>query len=167
MTARPALLIDVDGPLNPYARSNRQHVRDKEFQLYKLLSFKVWLKRWHGEQLLALADRYELMWATTWEHDANRFIGPKLGLPDLPVIEFPSSPSQPDARIYYKTPTILTAMAGRPFAWVDDEISTWDEKYVIEHHDAPALLRSIDPVFGLREDDFQALADWAATLKTP
>jgi hypothetical protein len=25
---------------------------------------------------------------TTWEHESNEFIGPRIGLPELPVIEF-------------------------------------------------------------------------------
>lgn len=172
--AKPLLLIDVDGPLNPYARSNNQLRKtgssksntpvEERFHLYKLLGFKVWLNRWHGEQLLTLADRFELAWCTTWEHNANSLIGPRIGLPKLPVIEFPDSPSKPSARIYFKTPYVIQYAAGRPFAWLDDEISSWDEKYIQQHHNGPALLLWVDPITGLQQTHFAELADWAAEV---
>lgn len=161
---RPLLLIDVDGPLNPYARSNRQLRKDPAFTLYKLLGFPVGLARWHGEELLKLAEHYDLVWCTTWEHRANDLIGPKIGLPDLPVVEFPASPRKPDARIYFKTPTVITYTAGRPFAWVDDEISQWDDQYIGEHHGGRSKLMKIDPVTGLTQEHFDELTAWAPTL---
>ncbi|GHF08011.1 hypothetical protein GCM10014715_74910 [Streptomyces spiralis] len=54
--------------------------------------------------------------------------------------------------------------AGRPFAWIDDEFNVTDRDYVAEHHDGPALLHWVSPRVGLLEQDFKALADWAATL---
>ncbi|MFB9639444.1 hypothetical protein [Streptomyces spiralis] len=39
-----------------------------------------------------------------------------------------------------------------------------DRDYVAEHHDGPALLHWVSPRVGLLEQDFKALADWAATL---
>lgn len=163
----PLLLIDVDGPLNPYGNSNNQLRKGKEFRLHKLHGFKVWLNRWHGEQLLKLADAFELVWCTTWEHDANALIGPRIGLPDLPVIEFDKTwhlPSRGDGT-YFKTHEVVEYAAGRSFAWVDDEITAYDEQYVTEHHDGHAKLLQISPVEGLRQPDFDTLAAWAAALE--
>jgi hypothetical protein len=171
---KPLLLIDVDGPLNPYARSNNQLRKtgsstsnasvEERFHLYKLLGYRVWLNRWHGQQLCALADRFELTWCTTWQHEANSLIAPRIGLPKLPVIEFPDSPPKPDSRIYFKTPTVVKYAAGRPFAWLDDEITTWDEKYIRQYHDGPSLLVWIDPITGLQRTHFTTLTDWATEL---
>jgi hypothetical protein len=47
---------------------------------------RVWLNPEHGRALLGLG--YELCWATTWMSDANTWIGPVLGLPELPFVEF-------------------------------------------------------------------------------
>jgi hypothetical protein len=164
MTALPLLLIDVDGPLNAYATSNRQHRRNKIFREYKLDGFHVWLNPQHGEQLLALADRYELTWCTTWEHHANTLIGPRIGLPELPVLEFDKQRIGSDDGTYFKTHAIVAFTAGRPFAWIDDEITERDQAYVTEHHDGPALLHFVNPAHGLLDADFQALAEWAASL---
>lgn len=161
---RPLLLIDVDGPLNPHARSNRKKGREKIYTRYRLLGYDVWLWRWHGEELLKLADSYELVWCTTWEHQANELIGPKIGLPDLPVINFPASPSKPDARLYFKTPTVIEYAAGRPFAWIDDEVTKWDIEYVETLHGGPAKLIPVDPGTGLTQTHFDQLAAWAASL---
>ncbi|MFF7329716.1 hypothetical protein [Streptomyces sp. NPDC008150] len=160
----PLLLIDVDGPLNPYASSNRQHRRNKIYREYRLNGFRVWLNRAHGEQFLALADLFELTWCTTWEHDANSMIGPRIGLPELPVVEFDKQRIGSDDGTYFKTHEIVTSVAGRPFAWIDDEITDIDREYVAAHHNGPALLHHVDPRLGLLPDDFAALAEWANSL---
>lgn len=174
---RPLLLIDVDGPLNPYVATpntmnkfNRKNP-DKRFEAHKLLNFKVRLTPWHGEELTRLADLYDLydlydlVWCTTWEHDANSLIAPRIGLTELPVIEFDKHrlPSRSDGT-YFKTHNVVRYAAGRPFAWIDDEISTWDSTYVEKHHDGPSNLMFVDPVTGLTNEHFNALTDWADTL---
>jgi len=54
--------------------------------------------------------------------------------------------------------------SGRSFAWVDDKQSDLDQAYVTTHHRAPGLLHHVNPRIGLREDDFQTLADFARSL---
>src|SRR5690349_9172578 len=85
MPDRPYLLLDVDGPLNPY----RAKMIPPGYALHDIHEGeKTWtllLSQQHGVELNALATSYELVWATTWEHGANRLIAPRLGLPDLPV----------------------------------------------------------------------------------
>ncbi|SEB67496.1 hypothetical protein SAMN05216482_0488 [Streptomyces sp. PAN_FS17] len=99
--SRPLLFLDVDGPLNPYAAKPTRRPdgyttlrvpRDNgDFQDHQELSFRrgplrVWLNPAHGQALLKLG--YELCWATTWMADANRWIGPVIGLPELPFVDF-------------------------------------------------------------------------------
>lgn len=47
---------------------------------------RVWLDPRHGAELLRLD--YDLCWATTWMADANRWIAPVVGLPELPFVDF-------------------------------------------------------------------------------
>ncbi|WND33985.1 hypothetical protein RI578_06610 [Streptomyces sp. BB1-1-1] len=179
---RPLLLLDVDGPLNPFAAPPHrrpagygthrlkpdtwiaQHDRLPEHRVKPL---RVWLNPAHGPALQALP--FDLVWATTWEHDANEWIGWRIGLPrteDLPVIEFGDQfVSRPDGT-YVKTWRVVEYSAGRPFAWVDDQITAVDQAYVDRHHDGPALLHWVDPAKGLTDDDFAALTAWAARLDT-
>lgn len=50
--------------------------------------------------------------------------------------------------------------AGRPFVWVDDEITATDRAWVKSHHAGRALLHRVDPRHGLTDADFAAVAEW-------
>jgi hypothetical protein len=98
-----------------------------------------------------------LVWATTWLEDANTEIAPRLGLPDLPVVAWPE-PTEAHQRedrwhgLCWKTRTLVNWAAGRPFAWVDDEITDSDRDWVAAHHCEPALLCTIDATPAERAD---------------
>ncbi|MEU1126781.1 hypothetical protein ABZ371_25195 [Streptomyces sp. NPDC005899] len=164
---KPLLLLDVDGPLNPYAalslrrvpRGYREHaMRPTGWTAGPALP--VLLNPEHGDELLTLTDRYELAWASTWMGEANEWIGPHLGLPPLPYVDWPAVPALPGDGTYWKTRHVVAYAAGRAFAWVDDEITDLDRAWVAEHHPGRALLRRVDPRIGLAHEDFDALAGW-------
>ncbi|MEU9734145.1 HAD domain-containing protein [Streptomyces sp. NPDC048002] len=177
MSERPLLLLDVDGPLNPFRARFARHrgyvtcrvhpagwsasQRPGSRRLRRGL--RVRLHPGHGAQLLALP--YDLAWATVWMHEANEMIAPAIGLPgDLPVIEF-TDMFEPDPEgLFWKTRQIVAWAAGRPFVWVDDMITDRDVAHVAEHHDGPGLLMPIDPRRGLEEAQFTRLAAWARSL---
>jgi hypothetical protein len=66
--------------------------------------------------------------------------------------------------LWWKTRTIVAWAAGRPFAWVDDEITDADREWVPVHHRGPALLRTVDASRGLTDPDFSALEAWLREL---
>ncbi|HEY0499937.1 MAG TPA: hypothetical protein VGD48_29600, partial [Kutzneria sp.] len=68
--------------------------------------------------------------------------------------------ADPDG-IHWKTRHIVDWAAGRPFAWVDDELTPADRAWVADHHTGPALLHWVDPRLGLRDEDFDTLARWS------
>ncbi len=180
---RPALLIDIDGPLNPWAA--KPHRRPEGYSTHclnpvgikgerwslghrgKLL--RVWLNESHGPELLKLGEMFDLVWASTWGSEANRLIGPVLGLPELEYVNFwassdhPEEPERVDG-VYWKTPLIAEWAAGRPFAWVDDEVREADREYLADCPGGPALLHHVSPRLGLLEPDFEALTAWAHSL---
>lgn len=175
MTSRPLLYLDVDGPLNPYAAKPEK--RPAGYETHRLTPaawlerhpnmpparvkpLRVWLNPAHGPALLALTDVFELVWATTWEHEANTMIGPLIGLPELPVAEFPGTKRFGPEGTFFKTAPLIEYAAGRPFAWVDDDISMRDRGYVERHHPGAALLHYVDPAKGLLDDDFAVLREW-------
>lgn len=166
---KPMLLIDIDGPLNPYAALTRRRVPEG-YTRHRMRptgwtsgpALPVLLNPGHGEELLALAGRYELIWATTWKDEANEWIGPHLGLPALPYIDWPEMHGSAPDGTYWKTRYVVEYAAGRPFAWVDDEITDRDRAWVAEHGaGGESLLLHIDPRVGLERADFDTLAAWA------
>ncbi|GAA2815869.1 hypothetical protein GCM10010441_45560 [Kitasatospora paracochleata] len=119
----PLLFLDVDGVLNPVCPHP-----DAGFDSHTLLGYTVLLSAEHGAWLRELAGTYELVWATTWEDEANVHIAPRLGLPELPVVRFngyvpqPGDPRVPLMELFSarKWAPLLRYAAGRPFAWLDD-----------------------------------------------
>ncbi|MDH6108762.1 hypothetical protein P3T36_002317 [Kitasatospora sp. MAP12-15] len=175
---RPLLFLDVDGPLNPYAAKPER--RPEGYTTLRIprdtsaaaelgtahgrrTPLRVWLNPDHGRALLALD--YELCWATTWMSEANRWIGPVLGLPELPFVDFGDAlhRERPDG-VHWKSEPLVAYADGRPFAWVDDEQSDADHAHVADGHHAPALLHHVNPRIGLREGDFTVLAAFAASI---
>ncbi|MGW7369942.1 HAD domain-containing protein [Streptomyces sp. NPDC054841] len=167
---KPLLLIDIDGPLNPYG--GKPQSRPEGYTTHRMRPsgwthdkpLRVWLNPGHGEELLALAEWYELVWATTWKGEANEWVGPHLGLPELPYIDWPVMHGASPRGTFWKTQYVLDYAAGRPFAWVDDEITHLDREWVERNHLTDALLLHIDHRIGLTRPDFDALAEWAEAL---
>lgn len=155
MTGRPLLFLDVDGPLVPFGGEHHPTHPPPDHG-NPLLSR---CDPAHGPRLAALPC--DLVWATTWGEDANRAVAPRLDLPPLPVVTWP----EPDALdrwhgLHHKTRALIEYAAGRPFAWVDDEITDADRAWVAEHHPGTALLHRVDPRTGLDPADYATLGAW-------
>lgn len=158
------ILIDVDGPLNPYAaKPTRRPIGYTTHRLAPLginpkKPLRVWLNPQHGAMLLALAEETnsDLVWATTWEHDANKMIGPVIGLPELPVVEFGFKAHQ------WKYNAALDYCAGRKFVWLDDDFDKYkkERRWFESQRKEPCLLQWIDPQVGLTEKDLATTKEW-------
>ncbi|WP_330339889.1 HAD domain-containing protein [Streptomyces sp. NBC_00557] len=153
---RPLLFLDVDGPLIPFGASYGSSASvDQGNPLLDRLDPGI------GPRLLALGCH--LVWATTWMEDANEAVAPRVGLPMLPVVEWPATGTHDGPRgLHWKTRPLVEWADGRPFIWVDDEISAMDRLWVDAQHPGPSLLHRVDPVRGLGDADFSALGDWLA-----
>lgn len=155
---KPLLLLDVDGPLNPHNGTNRPRqragyrqyrMRPDSWEGYRPLS--VWLNAAHGPKLLDLADRagLELVWATTWNEEANQWIAHRVGLPRLPVIEVNS------AAVGWKYSAVDAYAADRPLAWLDDFDSptALHADFMAARAGLPTLLHRVSSVVGLTDED--------------
>ncbi|OPC77404.1 hypothetical protein B4N89_43640 [Embleya scabrispora] len=170
---RPLLFLDVDGPLIPFGASAEQY--PDGYPTYRLVSERpdafanpllARVDPAHGARLAALGC--DVVWATTWMHEANESVSPRIGLARLPVVTWPESVDgdahAERAGLHWKTRALVAWAAGRPFVWVDDEIGDGDRGWVAAHHPAPALLHRVDAVHGLTAADYAVLGAWVAGL---
>ncbi len=160
---KPLLLVDIDGVLNPFTADS---VPDG-FDEHRLAGMRVLLSPTHGEWLRELGKEFELVWATTWEADANLLIGPLIGLPELPFITF--TPPDPTFEGYtLKLPDVIAFVRDRPAAWIDDDLSS-DARYWSHWRRTelgiPTLLVDVYPRSGLRESHVERLRSFAADIR--
>ena len=190
--ARGLLLLDVDGPLNPHAA--RPFARPSGYRPYRETrdgdwvdgwaartrrGHRVWLHPGHGALLRSLADEtgLRLVWATAWRHAANARVAPAIGLPELPVIDFPDTDAEITERGRllwrvgggWKWPAVHAFADGMPLAWLDDEHDGTDHAVARAAFDrdragSTTLLCHVDPRYGLRRTHLDAVREWATRL---
>ncbi|MGA5809275.1 HAD domain-containing protein [Streptomyces cellulosae] len=158
----PLLFLDVDGPLIPFGSPHPSPPAATADDGNPLLAR---LDPTLGARLLALGC--SLVWATTWMEEANEVVAPRLGLPRLPVLDWPEADEPGPRGMHWKTRSLVEWAGGRPFVWVDDEIGAVDRQWVAAAHPGPALLHRVDPARGLQDPDFRTLTDWLAALGRP
>ncbi|WP_327290201.1 HAD domain-containing protein [Streptomyces sp. NBC_01198] len=161
---RPVLFLDVDGPLIPFGGTREQYPDGYPAYVPQKAAGNPLPARVNPAlvpRLLGLGCH--LVWATTWGHEANECLAPLLGLPQLPLVAWPEPSDEPEpAGLHWKTRTLLDWAAGRPFAWLDDEITDADRIWAEAAHPARTLLRRVDSRHGLTDADFAALDAWRA-----
>lgn len=176
------LLLDVDGPLNPYSGGPNKpegyvkHMMRPSGSIWedeRSPALPVWLNASHGAKLEGLG--YHIIWATTWQKDASTWIAPHVGLPtDLETIVWDdvdtSSIPVVHSRLYWKTREIAAYMKlhhpNEPFIWVDDEAYKADERFLKLMIDAELKIFTINPAKGLQNSDFEAMKTWRESLTT-
>ncbi|MGV9346569.1 HAD domain-containing protein [Streptomyces spiralis] len=163
---RPVLFLDVDGPLIPFGSSSsslRAPASGPEVAVDPGNPLLGRLDPDLGQRLTALGC--DLVWASTWMEEANEAVAPRVGLPRLPVVAWPDACADGSPRgLHWKTRHLVEWANGRPFIWVDDEITSMDRLWVAAQHPGPSLLHRVDPTKGLEDADFSALADWLSAI---
>lgn len=134
---KPLLFLDVDGVLNGATSSYQEHLVEvprgemprSPFvtpSSAEVVTFNLRLDNSLDALLAELGAYYELVWATTWEHLANRHVGPLLGLGELATVAFSAEPAT-DLEVFHsqvsawKWRSLMRYADGRAFAFVDDD----------------------------------------------
>lgn len=139
-SVKPWLLLDVDGVLL------REGAGEDVLSLHVLRS------------LAALAQHYELAWATSWEGSANSLLDHSgEGAWDVvPVVT--DAQRNPDGFDSPRVRPVLDFVGDRPFAWVDDQIGRGDAKRLIVDRDC--LVLRPNPRHGLTGANVRTLLAW-------
>lgn len=191
---KPYLLLDVDGPINPYRLITKKGYTPpktpKGEDPYEYT--KHWLRPpgWvggdlpvliseeMGADLIDLQEQFDIIWATTWEKAAQTMIAPNLGLStDLPFIPWdlnhPSLRSGRATTLFWKAPLVLDWLdeqEPRPWVFLDDELFRPDRAATRVRlgkegeSDTPWKMVQIQPSQGIRRNDVTALRAWASAL---
>ena len=113
-----------------------------------------------GRRLERLAERFELVWATGWEEKANEYLPFILKLPfrELPVLSFDGRAVFGSA--HWKLDAIDEYAAGRPAAWIDDNLDDECRAWA-ERREAPTLLVQTESPLGMLDEHVEELLAWA------
>lgn len=100
---RTAVLVDVDGVLNPLVTCDPLQCACHPGWVRKQVlpegdTYDVMLHPGHGRKLVELAadTGSELVWASYWEAHANTWIAPRVGLPEMPWVPIDAFPELSD-----------------------------------------------------------------------
>lgn len=161
-SARPILFVDVDGVISLFDFPDEARPPGRG---HPVGGMEHYISEASGGHLRELAERFELVWATGWEHNAERHLPELLGLPSgrMHTLTF-------DGRIaggpaHWKIDAIERYAQGRPAAWIDDNIDNAVCRRWAEERPAPTLLVPTEPATGIAEDHVGRLLEWADEVR--
>ncbi len=157
----PALYLDVDGVVLVGKVSETA----SPFADYGEYDNAYYDRRVVGA-LGELIAKTEVVWVTTWE-DTAHYVTREFGWPPLRFLPLDRDRSK-DARtsISVKLPVVKEDLgsSGRPFVWVDDQITPAIVADIDESYSQPHLLISPDKRFGVQEADISKMEQFLAAL---
>ena len=154
---RPILFLDVDGVISLFGYP---HDGDPPGRVHLVEGIGHCLGHGCGHRLKALAERFELVWATGWEEKANAHLPYLLELPfrHLPTLTFDGRAEFGTA--HWKIDAIDAYARDRPAAWIDDFINEECRRWARDR-EAPTLLIHTDSAVGMTDEHVERLVRWA------
>lgn len=147
----PLLFLDVDGVLNCIGE------RQDEHEYVILDGSHCYVPHGTRERVTRLLESYDPVWCTAWlgrAHSAwRRYL-------DLDPIPWPYV-----NYVQYKLPELIRMAAGRPWAYVDDDVFTYELEGLDWTPDmVDGLLIQPDHRVGLTDEHVDRLLDYAAEV---
>jgi len=161
-------MVDIDGVISLFAPLAHAPMRTwtVEGSFHSVEGIPHFLSSTAAAHLLALADLYDLVWASGWEERANEHLPHLLGMPaGLPFLRFDRDVGARSAhgRAHWKLQAIDAYAGERPLAWVDDELDHACREWA-QRRGAPTLLVQTSPERGLTGGKAEQLSRWAMAL---
>ena len=170
---RPLLMVDIDGVISLFSDgwATGGTGVGQPGAFHSIEGMPHFLSATAAAHLLALAEDFELVWASGWEERADEHLPHLLGLPaGLPFLRFERDgprPAPSAARITYahwKLDAIDAFAGARPLAWIDDALGPACEEWALARA-APTLLVRTDPRLGLNDECATRLRCWSRSLR--
>jgi hypothetical protein len=167
---KPLLMVDIDGVISLFGapehaagftpRSDRAGGSPAaQGSFHSIDGIPHFLSSTAAAHLLALAEDFDLVWASGWEERAEEHLPRLLGLPaGLPFLRFQRAPGRGNA--HWKLDAIGSFAGTRPLAWIDDAFNEACHEWASERP-APTLLVRTEPKHGLTAREAQLLTAWA------
>jgi hypothetical protein len=165
---RPLLMVDIDGVISLFGVSRSPVAAGAavpEGRFCSIDGVPHFLSFAAAEHVLALAEQFDLVWASGWEERADEHLPHLLGMPaGLPYLRFArGSERAGSAHSHWKLEAIEAYAGSRPLAWVDDDLPAACHEWAAART-APTLLVATAPEHGLTASEAKRLGDWAAAL---
>jgi hypothetical protein len=172
MRQKPLLAVDIDGVISlfgspgPWEALSGGDARI-DGSLHTIDGVPHFLSRDAAKHLTALAEWFELVWASGWEEKADEHLPHLLGLPKgLPHLSFERSPGKGNA--HWKLAAIERHAGARPLAWIDDALSEECYGWARDRSErgAPTMLVQTSPERGLTDREARILVAWVRELES-
>lgn len=157
MRNTPLLFVDVDGVISLWGFPSDERPPGVWCNVGGTAHF---LSTEAARHLLDLHEIYELVWCTGWEENADAELPHALGVPrGLAHVRLERTAGRA-TRAHWKLDAIEEHAAGRPLAWIDDDLDAECEDWARER-DAPTLLVRTHPSAGLTAEHAGVLRTFA------
>jgi hypothetical protein len=178
---KPLLMVDIDGvvslfggsaataspPSAPFAPTESpEEGGGTAGSFHSIDGIPHFLSSTAAAHLLELASAFDLVWASGWEEKANEYLPHLLGLDGpLPFLRFArGAAAGRTTHAHWKLAAIDLHAGRRPLAWIDDAFNPACHAWA-RAREAPTLLVSTTPEYGLTSREAQLLLAWAAELE--